>query len=114
MAVMPLVPETKIADVSKLISLGSLLVKKISWLVLTTTSSDLILARGFGTHCTTSISHIYSRLPSSHTLTFFAYKGNTFSLSLLHFDFQQSTRRKCIHSETLFFFSCSTFTVRLA
>ena len=36
MAVMPLVPETKMADVGKLISLG-----KVAWLVLTTTSVTL-------------------------------------------------------------------------
>ena len=42
MAVMPLVPETKMVDVSKLISLENLLVKKVTWLVLTTTSATLI------------------------------------------------------------------------
>ena len=49
MAVMPLVPETKIAGVGKLISLGNLLVRKVTWFVLTT----LILSRDFGADCMT-------------------------------------------------------------
>ena len=39
MAVMPLVNETKMADVGKLISLRNLLAGKTTWLVLTTTSA---------------------------------------------------------------------------
>ena len=46
MVVMPLVPETKMADVGKLISLGNLLARKVTWLVLTTTSATLILYIG--------------------------------------------------------------------
>ena len=42
MTMIPLVPETKIADVGKLISLGNLLVRKVTGLVLTTTSATLI------------------------------------------------------------------------
>ena len=45
MDVMPLVPETKMADVSILISLGNLLARRTSWLVLTTTSATSILSR---------------------------------------------------------------------
>ena len=48
MAVMPLVLETKKADVSKLISLGNLLVRKTTWLVLATTSSTSISSSVFG------------------------------------------------------------------
>ena len=44
MAVMPLVPKTKMADIGKLISLRNLLVRKVTWLVLTTTSPTLILS----------------------------------------------------------------------
>ena len=40
---MSLVPETKMVDVSKLISLRNLLVRKVIWSVLTTTSATLIL-----------------------------------------------------------------------
>ena len=55
MAVMPLVPETKMADVCKLISLGNLLARKTSWLVLTTTSATSIWSRVFGAYCMTKI-----------------------------------------------------------
>ena len=48
MAVMPLVHETKMADVGKLISLGNVLVWKVAWFVLRTTSATLILSRDFG------------------------------------------------------------------
>ena len=43
MAVMLLVPETKMAEVGKLINLGILLVRKVTWFVPTTTSATLIL-----------------------------------------------------------------------
>ena len=69
MAVMPLVPETKMADVGKLISLRNLMVRKVTSLVLTTTSATLILSRAFGDDCRTRIAYICSRLPSTHSLT---------------------------------------------
>ena len=47
MSVIPLVPEAKMADIGKLISLGNLLVRKVTWFVLTTTSAALILSRAF-------------------------------------------------------------------
>ena len=68
MAVIPLVSETKMADVGKLISLGNLLVRKVTWLVLTTTSAALILSRAFGADCRTRIAYIYSRLQRTHSL----------------------------------------------
>ena len=58
MAVMPLVSETKMADVGKLISLGNLLARKFTWLVLTTTSTTLIWSRTFGADCMTRITYI--------------------------------------------------------
>ena len=58
MAVMPLVHETKMADVGKLISLGKLLVRKVTWFMLTTTSASLILSRAFGADCMTRIIYI--------------------------------------------------------
>ena len=97
MAVMPLVPETKMADVS----LGNLSVRKVTWLVLTTTSTTLILSRAFGADCMTRIAYIYSRLPRAHSLHFDLHSQHT--LSLLHFNFQKSTPQKCIHSATFFF-----------
>ena len=149
MVVILLFPETKMADVGKLISLGKLLVRKVTWLVHTTTSATLILARAFGAECMTRIAYIYSRLPRTHSLHFdfqrqhtlslslfhiFTYRDSSLSLSLpiatyrdntlsftfsltetahthththtpslLYFNFQQSIRRKCIHSATFFF-----------
>ena len=104
MAVMPLVFEINKADVSKLISLGNLLVRKVTWLVLTTTSVTLILSRAFGADCMTRIAYIYSRIPRTHSLTLWLTEtAHTHTLSLLHFDFQQSTPRKCIHSANFFF-----------
>ena len=62
-----LVPETKMVDVGKLISFVNLLVRKVMWFMLTTTSATLIFIP--------RISHIYSRLAVTHLL--------------LHFDFQR-------------------------
>ena len=70
MTVMPLVSETKIVDVGKLISLGNLLVRKVSWLVLTIMSATLILSRDFGADCMTRIAYIYSRLSRTHSFHF--------------------------------------------
>ncbi len=56
MAVLQLVPERKMADICRLISLVDLLVRKTSWLVLTTTSATSILSRVFGAYCMTKIS----------------------------------------------------------
>ena len=102
------------ADVGILISLGNLLVREVSWLVLTTMSTTLILSRAFGANYLTKIAYIYSRLPRTYSLHcdlqsqhapfhIFTYRDSTLSLSLLHFDFQQSNPRKCIHSATFFF-----------
>ena len=70
MAVMPLVPKTKMADIGKLIRHGNLLVKKVTCLMLTTTSATLILSREFGVDCMTRIAYIYSRLPRTHYFPF--------------------------------------------
>ena len=70
MAVMPLVPETKVEDVGKLISLGNLLVKKVTWLVFTTTSATFILTSAFGADCMTRIAYIYTHLPRTHSFPF--------------------------------------------
>ena len=92
MAVIPLVLETKIVDVSKLISLKNLLVSKIMWFVLTTMSTTLILSRTFGADRMTRIANIYSHLPRTHSLHFDLQRQHTHSLSLslsLHFDLQR-------------------------
>ena len=92
----PLVPETKMADVGKLISLGNLLVRKVTWFVSTTTSAPLTLSPAFGADYITSIAYIHSRLPRTHSLTFWlpetalslshthilTYRDSTLSLSL--------------------------------
>ena len=62
MAVMPLVSETKIADVGKLISLKNLLVRKVWWFVL----SNYVRNFDFGADCMTRIAYIYSRLSKTH------------------------------------------------
>ena len=87
MAVMPLVPETKMANIGKLISLRNLLVRKVTWLVLTTTSTTLILSCAFGTNCMTRIAYIYSCLPRTHSFHLALQRQHTHSLSHLHFDF---------------------------
>ena len=82
---MALVPETKMADVGKLISLGNLLARKTTWLVLTTTSATLILSSDFGADCMTRIAHIYSRLSRTHSFHFDSQRQH----ALLHCDLQR-------------------------
>ena len=77
MAVMSLVPETKMADVGKLISLGNLLARKTTWLVLTTTSTTSILSRVFGAYCMTRVINKYCHLPSLILFHIFTYRVNT-------------------------------------
>ena len=64
MAIMPLVPETKMANASKLISLEKLLARKTSLLVLTTTSATSILSHVFEAYCMTKIVYKYAHLPT--------------------------------------------------
>ena len=131
MVVRPLVPETKIADVGKLISLENLLVRKVTWLVLTTTSATLILSRDFGADCITRIAYIYSRLSRIHffpfrlrdnTLSYTAtYRHNSLfsiltsrdnTLSLLHLT--SGIQPHEMYTRCNYFLPCSTFTVGLA
>ena len=123
MAVMPLVLETKMADVGKRISFGNLVARKTTRLVLTTTSATSILSRVFGADCMRRIIYKYSRLPTlilftfqlqgQHTVSIVTSRENTLTLSIstnrintfflfLTFDFQQSTATKmytlCNHS----------------
>ena len=70
MAVMPLVPEIKMADIGKLISFGNLWARKTTWLVLTTTSATSILSHDFRAYCMTKISidtHIFQHSFSFHS-----------------------------------------------
>ena len=84
-------------DVGKLISLANLLVRKITWFVLRTTSAPLILS--FGADHMARIAYIYSRLPRTHSLTFSLPETvpPPLSLSLTHFDLQ----RQYTHSLSL-------------
>ena len=93
MTMMPLVPETTMVDVVKLISLGNLLVRKVTWLVLTTTSVTLILSCAFGADCMTTIANINSRLPSTHSLTL----RLTEMTHSLHFDSQRQHTLSLLH-----------------
>ena len=86
MAVISLLPETKIVDAGKLISLGNLLVRKIMWFVLSTTFAPLILSRAFGAdHMIRICLYILSSSNNSfsHVLT---YRDCTLFLFLTHFD----------------------------
>ena len=74
---MPLVPETKMADVSQLISFGNLLARKTMWLMLTTMSATSILSRVFGAYCMTRIFYRYSHLPTLFLFHIFTYRINT-------------------------------------
>ena len=84
MPVVPLVPETKMADVGKVISLGNILVRKITWFVLTITSATLIF-----------VPRIWSRLHDKGCLYILSSSMNSLSYILtsrdstlsLHFDF---------------------------
>ena len=122
MAVIPIVPDTKIVDVGKLISLENLLVRKVTRFVLTTTSASLILSRAFGADLMTRIAHIYSRLPStfslSHILTYrdstlssFSTSRNSSTLSVRKI--QLNMRYMGAYSFCDLFLTCFTFSVRL-
>ena len=122
MAVMPIVPETKMADVGKLISLENLLVRKFTWFVLTTTSETLILSRDFGADCMTRVAYTYSRLSTTHpfpfrliettssltlqraeTTNFFHFDFQRQHTLSLTFDFQQSTPRNVLSMQLFSF-----------
>ena len=93
MDVMPLVPETKTSDVSILISLGNLLTRRTTWLMLKTTPATSISSRVFGAYYTTRILYKYAHLPTltlfshfhlqgQHTLSSVTSRENTLNLSI--------------------------------
>ena len=127
MAVMSLVPETKLVDGGKLISLGNLLARKTTWLVvLTTTSATPILSRIFGAYNMTKIVYKYSHFPALFLFHIFTYRVNTLFLlwlskrtlslylfrptdqhtffSFLHVTFSSQPPRKYIPHATILFF----------
>ena len=81
---MPLVPETKMADARKKISLGNLLTRRTTWSVLKTTSATLISSRVFGAYSMTRIFYKYAHLPiHTHTHTHTHTLSLSLSLSLI-------------------------------
>ena len=123
MAVRPLVTETKMVDVGKLLSLENLLVRKITWFVLTNTSATLIF---FPAHLEPStwqglsiytlvfqeliLSHFH--LQRQHTFSLFISTSRN-SLTLPLSKTQLNTRNMCAYTFSDFFLSCSAFSVRL-
>ena len=102
MDVMQLVPETKMADVSILISLGNLSARRTTCLVLKSTSATSIFSWFFGAYSMTIIFYKYSYLP---TLTLFF----TISLGESTHSFQCDFQRE--HSHSLNFNEQSQHTV---
>ena len=87
MAIMPLVPKTKMADAGRLISLRNLMARKPTWLVLKTTFATSILSNVFGAYYMTRIVYKDS---SSNTTLFHIFtlssvtsRENTLTLSIL-------------------------------
>ena len=104
MAMLPLVPETKMVDGSKLISLENSLVRKVTWFVLTTTSAPLILSRAFGADHMTRIVYIYSRLPEtalSLSLSLFRLPETTWPCHLVRYN---SIRGTWVRTHSVVFF----------
>ena len=110
MAVIPFVPETKMAHVGKLNSIGNLLVRKVTWIMLITTSATLILSRAFGADCIVNKDCLYIlsssknslsplRLPeTAHSLIHSIETSRDSTLShSLHWDFTE-TAHSHIHS----------------
>ena len=113
-----LLPETKMVDISKLIRLDNLLVRKVTWFVLPTMSSPLILSSKFGADHMTRISHIYSRLTITHSFSHFDFQRqhslsyiltSRDSLSLPASDTQLNTCNMGAYILCNLFLSCSAF-----
>ena len=93
MAVIQLVPETKMVDVGQLISLENLLIRKLTRFVLTTTSTSLILSCAFGADHMTRIAYIY--------IYIYIYSLVFQELILSHFDLQKQHTHTHTHSLSL-------------
>ena len=122
---MSLVPETKMADVNILSSLGNPLLRRTTWLVLKTTFATSIFSCVFGACSMTRIFYKYAHLPTftllphfhlqgQHTLSSVTSRENTFTLSIstnrvnspflfLHLTSSSQPPQKCILSATIFF-----------
>ena len=107
MAVMPLVPETEMAVVGKLISLGNLFVRKVTWLVLITTSATLIF-----------VPRIWNRLYDKDCLYILSSSKHSFSYIVISRDNTHSFSYVLTSSTKMYtfrnlFLSCSAFSIRL-
>ena len=96
-------------DVSKLISFEHLLVRKVTCFMLPTTSTPLIFVpckinSVFGANHMTRISHIYSRLPIAHSLTFWLPETAYLCQLVTHSSIHTAWMR--IYSATFFFMFC--------
>ena len=109
-------------DVGKLISLENLLVGKVTWFVLSTTSAPLILSSAFGANHMIRMAYIYPHLPRTHSLTFWlpetALSFSSFRLPETawpcHFvKTQLNTRNMGAYTFYDLFLSCSAFSVWL-
>ena len=109
MAMIPLVPETKMVDIGKLISLRNLLVRKVTWFVHTTMSPPLILSHTFRADHMTRIAYLYSHFPRIHSLTFWLSE----KAWPCHFVRQLNTHNMNAYTFCNLFLSSSTFSVRL-
>ena len=85
MDVIPLVPETKMADISILISLGNLLARRTTWLLLKTTSPTSISSRVFGAYYMTTILYKYAHLPTLSLFSFSQFHLESQHITLSHF-----------------------------
>ena len=106
MAVMPLVPETKMADVGKLISFGNLLVKK----------SHVVWAHNYVRNFD-FVSWFWSRLDHKNCLYILSsFKNSLFQFRLTEttYPLSSSSQPHQIYTLCKYFLPCSTFTVRLA
>ena len=135
MDVMSLVPQTKMVDVAKLNSLGNLLARRTTCLMLRTTSATSIFSHVFGAYSMTRIPYKYFvfqhfssfspfYLQGQHTLFNVTSRENTLTLSIstnrlntlflfFTFDFQLLTATKlytpCNHSLPSYNFSVKLF-----
>ena len=114
----PFVPETKMVDVG----FENLLIRKVTWFMLTITSAPLILSRAFGADHMTRIAHIYSWLAVTPSLTFwlpetalslFSFRLRRNSLTLPVSKIQLNTRNMGAYTFCDLFLSCSAFSARL-
>ena len=75
----------KMDGASKLIHLGNLFVRKVTWFVPTTTSATLILSCAFGANWMTRIAYIYFCLRRTHSFSHFdSQRQHTLTLSLFY------------------------------